>query len=32
VVLIAVARKLIVIANAILRSKRPWDPGTVTNA
>jgi transposase len=26
VVLIAVARKLIVLANAILRSKRPWDP------
>ena len=25
VVLIAVARKLLVIANAILRSKRPWD-------
>jgi transposase len=29
VVLIAVARKLVVIANAILRSRRPWDPGDV---
>jgi transposase len=28
VVLVAVARKLVVIANAILRSKKPWDPAT----
>jgi transposase len=28
VVLVAVARKLVVIANAILRSGRPWDPAT----
>jgi transposase len=26
VILIAVARKLLIIANAILRSRRPWDP------
>ena len=26
VVLAAVARKLLVIANAVLRSGRPWDP------
>jgi hypothetical protein len=26
VILTAVARKLLVIANAILRSGRPWDP------
>jgi transposase len=26
VVLIAVARKLVVIANAILRAGKPWDP------
>jgi transposase len=28
VVLIAVARKLVVLANAILRSGKPWDPAT----
>jgi transposase len=32
VVLVAVARKLVVIANAILRSKRPWDPATASAA
>jgi transposase len=26
VILVAVARKLVVIANAILRSRKPWDP------
>jgi transposase len=26
VILAAVARKLLVIANAVLRSGRPWDP------
>ena len=29
VILAAVARKLLVIANAILRSGRPWDPNFV---
>jgi transposase len=28
VILVAVARKLVVIANAILRSKTPWNPAT----
>jgi transposase len=32
VILVAVARKLVVLANAILRSKRPWDPATATAA
>lgn len=32
VVLIAVARKLLVIANAILRSGRPWDPTAASAA
>ena len=32
VILVAVARKLVVIANAILRTKRPWDPGRATAA
>jgi hypothetical protein len=26
VVLVAVARKLLVLANAVLRAKTPWDP------
>jgi transposase len=29
VVLVAVARKLLVIANAILRSQKPWNPNFV---
>jgi transposase len=32
VVLVAVARKLVVIANAILRAGKPWDPATATAA
>jgi transposase len=30
VILVAVARKLVVIANAILRTGRPWDPETAS--
>jgi transposase len=32
VILVAVARKLVVIANAILRSGKPWDPATAATA
>ena len=30
VVLVAVARKLVVIANALLRTGKPWNPATAT--
>ena len=32
VILVAVARKLVVIANAILRTGKPWDPATASAA